>query len=151
MDMVKSSGNVRRIALTGAALSALLAGPARLGATQFTWTGGGGSLNTGWNSGANWSGGIKPAPGDDAVVVFGPGAGDNFQDIALPLVLHELRFAPGSSDNVGGFPLDFHGNANQQTGFIHTDSALTNTVNNNLVLSAYLYVTGNSGSGPVVG
>src|SRR6478736_5518913 len=72
-------------------------------AAQYTWTGGGGSLNTGWNVSANWAGGIKPASADDSVVVFGPGAGDNFQDISIPLTLHEVQFAAGSSDHVGGF------------------------------------------------
>jgi hypothetical protein len=119
-------------------------------AAQFTWTGGGGSLNTGWNVDANWSGGIKPVSADSTVVVFGPGAGDNFQDISIPLTIHELQFAPGSSDNIGGFPLDLHTTPNDQNGYIHTYSTLTNTVHNNLTLSSHLYVMGNSGSGPVV-
>jgi autotransporter-associated beta strand protein len=121
-------------------------------AAQFTWTGGGGTLNTGWNVDANWSGGNKPVSANSSVIVFGPGAGDNFQDISIPLAIHEIQFAPGSSDNVGGFPLDLHGDPTiqQQTGFIHTDSTLTNTINNNLVLSDYLYVTGSAGSGPIV-
>jgi autotransporter-associated beta strand protein len=119
-------------------------------AAQYTWTGGGGSLNTGWNVNGNWAGGVKPVAADDAVVVFGAGAGDNFQDISIPLTIHELQFAPGSSDHVGGFPLDLRGNATQQTGFIHTLTDQTSTISNNLTLSSYLYVIGNSGSGPVI-
>ncbi|HEY7086472.1 MAG TPA: hypothetical protein VH518_00205, partial [Tepidisphaeraceae bacterium] len=121
-------------------------------AAQFTWTGGGGSLNTGWNVDANWTGGVKPVSADSSVVVFGPGAGDNFQDISVPLTLHWLQFAPGASDNVGGFPLDLRGDpsAQQQTGFIQNHSTLTNTVHNNLTLSSYLYVLGDIGSGPIV-
>ena len=150
MSKVNRVGMSRRVVVATAALAAGLSAAERVTAAQFAWTGGGGSLNTGWNVSANWSGGNKPVPADDSIVVFGPGAGDNFQDISLPLMLHELQFAPGSSDNVGGFPLDFHGNANAQTGFIHTDSILTNTIHNNLTLSNYLYVTGNTGSGPIV-
>src|SRR5438067_9298459 len=109
----------------GAILAACLAAAGSAKAASFNWTGGGGSLNTGWNVAANWTGGIKPAPADDSVVVFGPGAADNFQDISIPLMIHEVQFAPGSSDDVGGFPLDLHGNASQITGVIHTDSTLT--------------------------
>jgi autotransporter-associated beta strand protein len=136
--------------LFGAAASVGLAGSAN--AAQYTWTGGGGSLNTGWNVNANWAGGIKPVSADSSVVVFGPGAGDNFQDISIPLTLHWLQFAPGSNDDVGGFPLDLRGdpNAGQLTGYIQNLSTLTNTVHNNLTLSSWLYVLGNVGSGPIV-
>src|SRR5262245_39102791 len=121
-------------------------------AAQFNWIGGGGSLNTGWNENANWAGGIKPVSADSSVIVFGPGAGDNFQDISIPLTIHEIQFAPGSSDHVGGFPLDLRGDPDVQqlTGFIHTLTDQTSTVSNNLILSSYLYVIGNYGSGPVV-
>ena len=52
--------------------------------------------------------------------------------LVIPLTLHELQFAPGASDNVGGFPLNFPGNANDASGYIQTFSNLTNTVHNNL-------------------
>lgn len=62
---------VRRALLGGLASVILAAGPPAAGAAVVSWTS---PVSGNWSEGANWSGGMPPGSGDDAVIaVSGPG------------------------------------------------------------------------------
>src|SRR5829696_2565749 len=71
-------------------------------AAQYNWTGGGGSLNTGWNAPANWFGGSVPGNFDDAQIHFLFGGTGSVQNIASTMYVNAVQFGIGVSTTVGG-------------------------------------------------
>jgi autotransporter-associated beta strand protein len=142
MYKVKSSRNVRWIALTGAALSVSLAEPARLTAAQFTWTGLGGAGNTGWNAPANWLNGSVPANSVNTQVYFPVGGPGSTQNIANPLSLNRLEIGPGVAANIGGSMIGLHSDAADPNPIIRNHSNLASTISTNLSLMSPTIIDG---------
>lgn len=128
-----------------AALAALTLTSFAAHAGNYTWTGGGGAGNTGWNTNANWVSGSKPANDGFASVFFPVNAPGNFQNIASPLQVHVLEIGSGVNTTVGGNTLDFRG-ASGTFGYIQSFSNSANGITNNLVLTSNLQLLG-SGHG----
>src|SRR5438105_14461929 len=107
MNKRKHNRNFRK-AIAGAVLAAACLGVAgHVNAAQYNWTGGGGSLNTGWNAPANWLAGSVPVGSTSTFVYFQNNGPGNFQNIANPLTLNTIEFGPGISTTASGNAIAF--------------------------------------------
>src|SRR3954471_7356592 len=107
MSKFNNSRNSRKFISAAILSAACFGGPTSALASQYNWTGGGGSLNTGWNGPANWFGGSVPGNFDEAQIHFLFGGIRNVQNIASPMYVNAVEFGIGVSTTIGGNPLGF--------------------------------------------
>src|SRR6185436_11491530 len=105
-----------------------------IAASAQIWTGGGGDSN--WSTAANWNLGVAPANNGTAdVIMVGPGNLNPIVDV--PWSLHSLSF-----DN--GVPAFSISGSDLTVGEIHNPSGASQSISNNLLVSAHLLLDSDS-------